>query len=361
MAGSARPTMSSRSAGRSTSACASVFSRPCSAWPRVAVPAARSSCRELLAAAERRAEQREGQGDRLADQVEQHLHHQAKNAELRVVERAAHRQVQVDLSAAVLEQRHRQLHRQVHRVRALHRVAEGELVEEDAVGRGELALDDLVVELGRQLAPGDAVADVLARVARQPGDLESFTEARMSRWASWRKGLSSPVIDSGALLLQLAAGDVHLGERVRGGGKAGDRAGEPGQVGVVVGADEAVAEGDVAALDLDAVDAHRRRRRARGRDRSGALAFDGDPALHPAVLELRRPGHRGGRLRSRLGLALDPADLAQVEAPLVVEDEASIESSSAMRLTPSENGSRRASIPPMASVRQRRSRSRSGG
>ena len=47
--------------------------------------------------------------------------------------------------------------------------------------------------------------------------------------------------------------------------------------------------------------------------------------LHPALVELRRPGHRGGRLRGRLGLALDPADLAQVQAALVVQDQAGVE------------------------------------
>ena len=62
---------------------------------------------KLFAAAEHRTEQCERRGNRLAEQIHDCPEHQAADAELRIVEGAADRQVEVDLAATVLEQRDR--------------------------------------------------------------------------------------------------------------------------------------------------------------------------------------------------------------------------------------------------------------
>ena len=111
-------------------------------------------------------------GDGLGDQVDDDLEDKPTNAELGVVQGAPHRQLEVDLATAVLEQGHGQLHRQLERIRAVHLVTKGQLIEEDLVAGRELAVFHLVVQLGRQLAFFDAIAHVFGRVGGHAGQLE---------------------------------------------------------------------------------------------------------------------------------------------------------------------------------------------
>jgi hypothetical protein len=84
-------------------------------------------------------QQAERRRDGLDDQVDDGLPDQRADAELRVVERAAERQVDVDHAVAVGQQGHRQLDGQAVG-RARHFLAELQLVEHQLVGGGELAV-----------------------------------------------------------------------------------------------------------------------------------------------------------------------------------------------------------------------------
>ena len=80
-----------------------------------------------------------------------------------IVERAGDRDVEVDHAIDVLEQRGRELDRQRDGFLARGRFAPFELVDADVVLRIELAIDDLVLELRRELAFRDVVSREAAR------------------------------------------------------------------------------------------------------------------------------------------------------------------------------------------------------
>ena len=102
--------------------------------------------RQLLAASScQRAEEREWRGGRLRDQIDDDLHDDAPDGELRIVKRPLDRKLEIDDAVAILEQRDREQHRQLRRVRAVDMLAERELVEDQLVRRGELAILDLIV------------------------------------------------------------------------------------------------------------------------------------------------------------------------------------------------------------------------
>src|SRR5690606_10979827 len=125
---------------------------------------------------------------------------------------------------------------------------------------GELAVLDLVLDLGGQLAARDAVAYILARIARQAGQLEALHRAGDVQVTVLAEGVELADHRHRRGVVDLA-GEIERGDRGRIRGHPEQRAGHTGQVDVVVRPDEAIAEGDVAAPELDPPDADRRRRR----------------------------------------------------------------------------------------------------
>src|SRR5690606_24123108 len=110
------------------------------------------------AAAEDIAEQRKRGRHGLGQQIEEDLDDEAADGKLRIVERAADRQVQINLAARILQQRNGQGDRQGQGVRALHLLPQRQLVEEDVVLGAQLALLDEVVQVHRELALLDRIA-----------------------------------------------------------------------------------------------------------------------------------------------------------------------------------------------------------
>ncbi|KAG0761434.1 hypothetical protein G6F22_018879 [Rhizopus arrhizus] len=80
---------------------------------------------QFFAAAEGRGQQAERRRHGLDHQVQQHAHDDAAHREFGVVQRTRDRQVDVDVAARVLQQRHGQQHRQLGGVRAVGLVAKG--------------------------------------------------------------------------------------------------------------------------------------------------------------------------------------------------------------------------------------------
>ena len=111
--------------------------------------------------AEQCAKRAEWRSHGLGQDIAEHLPDDAADAELRVVERAFDRQIQVDLAAPVGQQREREPDWQLGRLRAVDRLSERQLVEIQVVDRLELAVFDEVRDIHRQLAFLDAVAGVL--------------------------------------------------------------------------------------------------------------------------------------------------------------------------------------------------------
>ncbi len=76
--------------------------------------------------------------------------------EFRIVERALYRQIEVDDALAVLEQGNRKKDGQLGRGRAVDMLAERELIEDELVRRGELAVVDLVVRIRTTACPSES-------------------------------------------------------------------------------------------------------------------------------------------------------------------------------------------------------------
>src|SRR5690606_8936298 len=129
---------------------------------------------QVFAAAEGGGQQLEGRGHRLGDRIDDHLHDDAAHREFRIVQRARDRQVDVDVAAGVLQQRNGQQHRQLERVGAAGGLAEGELVEQHLVAGLQGPVLDLVVQVDRQLAAFDGVADVLGRIRGETGQVHAL-------------------------------------------------------------------------------------------------------------------------------------------------------------------------------------------
>ncbi|KAG0744745.1 hypothetical protein G6F24_016024 [Rhizopus arrhizus] len=118
----------------------------------------------FFAAAEGRGQQAERRRHGLDHQVQQHAHDDAAHREFGVVQRTRDRQVDVDVAARVLQQRHGQQHRQLGGVRAVGLVAKGQLVQHHVVGCLQRAVLDLVFQVHRELAALDRITHVLGRV-----------------------------------------------------------------------------------------------------------------------------------------------------------------------------------------------------
>ena len=122
-------------------------------------------------------EQGKRRGHRLLDQVDDHLPDDAADGELRVVERAGNRQVDVDDAPRILEQGHRQQYWQLDRIGAVDVLSKRQLVEVDLVVGLQLAVLDVVVNRHRQAALLDGVASVARRIGSQPRELDAFGHA----------------------------------------------------------------------------------------------------------------------------------------------------------------------------------------
>lgn len=79
---------------------------------------------KLFSAPEKGAQQRKWRRHRLGDQVDDDLDNDAADRKLRIVERSADRQIDVDDAVAVAQQRHRKHHRKLGRGRAFNLLAE---------------------------------------------------------------------------------------------------------------------------------------------------------------------------------------------------------------------------------------------
>ena len=214
---------------------------------------------QLLATAapEGARQQGEGRGDGLGDQVDDDLQDHRAQAELRVVQRARDRQVDVDHAVAVGQQRHRQLDRQAGGG-TFHLLAEGQLVEHDVVAGRQLAIGlHAVAHIHAELAALDAMAGVLDRIRRQRRQLQIAHLALDVQ----RQGLGQRIqlaedVKRGRCSHPPA--QLQVGQLGRSGGRhAGERAElaiELAQVGRIVGLDEAVGEVDPPVHQVDRAD-----------------------------------------------------------------------------------------------------------
>ena len=148
----------------------------------------------------------------------------------------------------------------------------------------------------------------------------------MSRCASWRKVELAADLDRRRLVHPAA--QIELGNGVRTGRQADERTRHVGQIDVVVRTHEAIAESDVAALDLDAIDADGRRRRTGRRQLGRALTL---ALATPLLITLPcqtiiEAGLGQGRICRGLVLYGRAAlNLAQIEPALLIEDESGVE------------------------------------
>src|SRR5262249_46136726 len=120
----------------------------------------------VLAAAEQMTQQRKRRRRNLAQHIQQHLPDDGSESELRIVQAAGHGQIQINDAIAVLEEGNGNFQRQVPRIRTLHPVTELQLIDHELVSGGQVAVIDLVVDIGRQLALLNLVAGESSRVRR---------------------------------------------------------------------------------------------------------------------------------------------------------------------------------------------------
>ena len=124
----------------------------------------------------RAAEQRRERAERRRDDLLQHVADGARDdraeVELRVVQVAAHRNVEIDAALRIGEQRHHQLERNVEQPARLELLAELHLFEREPVGAHQAAFAQLVAQVGRQ-APGlDAIAGELGDIGVEGLELQ---------------------------------------------------------------------------------------------------------------------------------------------------------------------------------------------
>ena len=198
-----------------------------------------------IAAAKCAGQQAERRGHGFDDEVDQRLEDHRADAELRVVDRARHRQVDVNHAFAVGQQRRGQAHGQAGGC-ALHRVTKHQLAQHDLVGGRELPVgQDLVGHVHAEFAALDAVARVFDRVRRHGGQLQvahlgldverqGFGQrVEFAQHFERRRAFGAPA--------QLEVGHLRRILR-RDAGKRAEFAGQLTQVGRVVGPHKAVRE-----------------------------------------------------------------------------------------------------------------------
>src|SRR6185503_1195441 len=174
------------------------------------------------------------------------------DAELRVIQRTADRQIDVDDAVAILHQRDGQKHGQLGGVGTFHFLAEGQLVEDDFVFGAELAIVELVLDVEGELAFLDAVTDVPDRIGRHGAqfDFLGVGDNVEKQLLGQRIDLAFNLDRSGIVEARL---QIEISRRLR--FELRDRALNAGQVGVVVGLDEKIAKVDVAVFQIDFTDA----------------------------------------------------------------------------------------------------------
>ena len=131
--------------------------------------------------AEQRTQQRKRRRRRLHQQVHQDFPDDRRESEARIVERAAHRQIQFDHAIAILQERDRELDRQRHRILARGLVAEFELIDAQMMLRVERPTHDVVMQVGAELALGDVVAGKFARIGIEDAELDVVEAEREIR------------------------------------------------------------------------------------------------------------------------------------------------------------------------------------
>ena len=105
----------------------------------------------LLATAEKTPESCKWRGGNFSEQVENRLPDQGADLELRIIEAASYGQVDVNNAVAILEERYRDFQRQVNSIGAFHTLAQFQLIDDDLVRRGQLAVFNFVFDVDGQL------------------------------------------------------------------------------------------------------------------------------------------------------------------------------------------------------------------
>ena len=162
---------------------------------------------------------------------------------MRIVERAVDRQIDLDLAALIFQQRHGQQYRQLGRIRTFDPVAEGKLIEEDLVLRVQGAVLDVVADVERELALGDAVTGILLGVGAERGQLDVLAARLHVDQQIAAQGIDGPVDRHRRTAVVTALEhDARPAPRIR--GKPGHAAGDLAQVRAVVGLDVVVGKLD---------------------------------------------------------------------------------------------------------------------
>ena len=194
----------------------------------------------------------------------------------------------MDLPVPVLQERHREPHRELRRIGAVHRIAEGELVEEDPVLRVELPFLDMVLEAQGELPFLDSVPRVPSGVGGQ-GRQVHVPEIHLEiEEEIFRQGIDFPDDLQRRRVLQLPA-QVDVRKPALLGGETGDASADLDKTRGVVRLDVLIAEVHFAALQRHRVDPDgdpgRLRRVVRGRGRrAGFTAALSPPALSFATI-----------------------------------------------------------------------------
>src|SRR5882757_2075766 len=128
----------------------------------------------LLATAEKVAEHRKRRGGDFGQQVENGFPDERPDFELRVVQAAGYRQVDINDAVAILEEGNGDFEGQVDRVGAFDTLAQFQLVDDEFVCGGELAIFNFVVDVDGQFAFLNFVAGKVTGVGGSAGELHAL-------------------------------------------------------------------------------------------------------------------------------------------------------------------------------------------
>ena len=240
-------------------------------------------------------------GDGFLQQVDDDPHDDAADAEVRIGQRAADRQVDVDHAVTVFQQVDRQQDRQAGGIRAVHLVAKGQLVEEQAVFCLELLLGHAVVHVERHLALGDRVAGVLGGVGGQGRQVHPFYRGGQVQRHRRHQRVDAALYHKRRIAVDPAF-QVDFGCLAGLAAQPADFAAQAGDVGPQVRPDKIVGPVDAALLQADVANAQVQRHRRGG----GCCRQD------------RRCRRGIGRRTGRSGHVV--AQFANVELGILVQD-----------------------------------------
>ena len=222
----------------------------------------------VAVAAEQAPQHAERRRDDAAQDIADGLPDDGTDAELRIVQAAGDRHIEIDAAVRLLEQRDRQGQWNIQRGRTFHALAQCEALEHDAVVALDHRAAHAVVEIQRDASVGDAITGETHGVRRRGGQIDVAQLHAEGGAIARRVKIDGAGQARKAELAHLAI-ERELTARIVRAGQAVGGAGQFGDVGDEFRLDVGIGEFEAPLRDAHAAHVQRQCRRGIGRGRGG--------------------------------------------------------------------------------------------